>query len=46
MTFFTPKTHFTQLPVSSLVQALSVFLAAHTKNNKKVAKTSSSLGDA
>jgi len=43
--FFTPKTHFTQLPVSSLVQALSVFFAALTKKNKNVAKTSVSLGD-
>jgi len=43
--FFTPKTHFTQLPVSSLVQALSVFFAAVTKKNKNVAKTSVSLGD-
>jgi len=43
--FFAPKSHFTQLPVSSLVQALSVFFAARTKKNKNVAKTSVSLGD-
>jgi len=43
--FFRFKNHFTQLPVSSLIYGVYVFLAGTTKNNKKVPKTCSSLGD-
>ena len=43
--FFRVKNHFTQSSVSPLIYGVSVFLAALTKKNKNVAKTSVSLGD-